>query len=345
MRGRSRGVLLAAIVLVVVVAVVIVAVNEGRRTHAEINAPTDVTRAAAGAFDGRPRIVFRSTAPGQLFGKVSVVALDDPQGPRDVTDVACDRVDAIDGRASCLRTERSVLTSFAAIMLDGSWQEVSRWPLPGIPSRTRLSPDGTRVTTTAFVTGHSYSTAGFSTETVIHGLEDPAAPRDLGNIEFYTLTVDGATIAPVDRNMWGITFVDDTTFYATTQSTTLGKTWLVRGNAADQTLEAIAEGVECPSLSPDRTRLAFKATTATRGGTPHWTPAVLDLGTGQVTVLTGERTSLDDQIAWLDDDTILYGLPRADQAGVTDVWALSATRPDATPELFLPQAWSPAIIR
>ena len=53
---------------------------------------------------------------------------------------------------------------------------------------------------------------------------------------------------------------------------------------------------------------------------------MLDLATGERTVLAGETHNVDDQIEWLDDDTILYGLPRDDEPGVTDVWSLDTTR-------------------
>ena len=53
---------------------------------------------------------------------------------------------------------------------------------------------------------------------------------------------------------------------------------------------------------------------------------------------------VDDQAEWLDDDTLLYGLPRADQPGTTDVWAVD-TAADATPALLIPGAWSPAVVR
>lgn len=343
MNPRARNAVLAAIVAIAVVAVAVVAIVQARQARERDGAPTDVALAVAGAFDGGPRIVFRSTAPGELFGRVAIVGLEDPAGPRDVTDVACDRVYAVDGRASCLRTERGIATTFSATILDAQWQPLISWPLPGIPSRTRLSDDGSRMSSTAFVTGHSYATTGFSTETVVHGLDDPADPEDFGNLEFYRLTLDGSEIAPVDRNMWGVTFVDEVTFYATAQSQTLGRTWLVRGDLEARTLEVVAEGVECPSLSPDRTRIAFKSDVDPGNGI-HWTPAVLDLASGEVRVLAAEATSIDDQIEWLDDTTVLYGLPRPDQPGVTDVWALP-TDASAPPQVLIPEAWSPAVIR
>jgi hypothetical protein len=76
----------------------------------------------------------------------------------------------------------------------------------------------------------------------------------------------------------------------------------------------------------------------------HWTPAVYDIATGEVTVLDAEARSFDDQLEWLDDATLLYGLPRADEAGVTDVWQLPADG-SGEPSVLVPEAWSPAVVR
>jgi hypothetical protein len=54
---------------------------------------------------------------------------------------------------------------------------------------------------------------------------------------------------------------------------------------------------------------------------------------------------VDDQAAWLDDDTILYGLGRDDDASpTTDVWAVPADG-TGTPRLLIEKAWSPAVVR
>lgn len=285
------------------------------------------------------RVVFRNTAAGAGYGHVGSVALDDPTGARVVGDLACDRVDATGALLSCLRTVRGITPTYTATLYDGAGAPLTTWPLPGIPSRTRISPAGDLVATTAFVTGHSYATIGFSTETTIH----TTGGEGLGNLEDWTLVVDGQQSAPVDRNYWGITFVDDSTFYATAGMTTEGITYLVRGEIATRTLTTLAENVECPSLSPDGTRIAFKRVTGGSGATAHWTPAIYDITTGEVSLLP-ETRSIDDQLEWLDDDMILYGMPRDDVAGDTDVWALPADG-SGEPALFIEHAWSPSIVR
>ena len=69
----------------------------------------------------------------------------------------------------------------------------------------------------------------------------------------------------------------------------------------------------------------------------------MDLASGDVELLP-ESGNVDDQIEWLDDDTILYGMPRAGQAGDYDVWALAADG-SGDPELFIEHAWSPSVVR
>lgn len=330
-----RRFVLTAVIVAVTAAMVAFGLSAyaGRLTAPDPSAT--VAEADLASVEAAPRIVFRSTAPGEGYGIVAMVPLDDPDGARAFTGIACDRVDAVAGRASCLRTVRGVLTTFEADLYDGGWNRIRSWPLPGIPSRTRLSDDGAMLTSTAFVTGHSYAGGGFSTETVVRALDGGAA--DPGDIERFELIVDGTPLRAADLNIWGVTFVGGDEFYATAASG--GRTWLVHGDFAARTLTAVRENAECPSISPDRTRVAYKVDRGER----RWGLAVLDLATGAERVL-GETRSVDDQAEWLDDDTVLYGLPREGETGVSDVWALDIA-PGAAPRLLIPQAWSPSVLR
>lgn len=323
----------AAVLILVVGAYVIVEIN---RSSARASAPPDVAVTSLSAMAGAPRIVFRNTEVGSKYGLVSIVSLSNPDGPRAFTDVACDRVYATTTVATCLRTKRGIVTKFEALELDPNWKTEDSWPLPGVPSRTRISADGSLISTTSFVTGHSYMQVGFSTATEIRS----SGGRDYGNLEKFQLVIDGKPVNPVDRNVWGVTFApDDNTFYATVA--TSGQNYLVRGDLSARTLTALRTGVECPSVSPDGKKIAFKHDVG--GSSPHWQIVVLDVATGQETALTGEAHSVDDQVEWL-GDSILYGLARRDEAGVSDIWKINVNR-DAVPELFIKQAWSPSVVR
>ena len=339
MRSRTAWVVIAGISAVALGATGVAGVAAWSDYQARQDAPSAVTTTDGGDLTGADRIVFRNTAGGQGYGHVASIPLADPDGPRAVSDIACDRVDATATEVSCLRTVRGITPLYTGTLYAANGDQLAQWPLSGIPSRTRISADGAMIATTAFVTGHSYATIGFSTETTIHSPDG----SDLGNLEDWTLTIDGAASAPVERNYWGITFAGGDTFYATVGMTTQGVTYLVKGSLSERSLTSLAENVECPSLSPDGTRIAFKRVTAGSGPTVHWTPAVYDLETGAITLLPEQR-SIDDQIEWLDDDTILYGVPREDAVGDYDVWALAADA-SGKPSVFIEHAWSPAVVR
>lgn len=335
---RARVAAFVAVVVVAATAASAYAVREYRRYHREHSAAPDVDRATVDSIEKSARIVFRHTGIDNKTGLVAMVALDDPSGPRAFTDVPCDRVYAVPGRASCLQTERGVVTKYVAQDLDADWQAADETPLPGLPSRTRLSPDGGLVASTTFVTGHSYLSSGFSTATEIREV----GGTSLGNLERFRLEIDGRPVTARDRNFWGVTFVDTDTFYATVE--TGGQTYLAEGDLEAKTISTLAENAECPSVSPDAKRVAFKIDRDPGADGKQWGLAVLDIVTGERTELGGAAEGVDDQVEWLDEDTLLYGLPREGEPGITDVWSLD-TEPGAQPRLLIEQAWSPSIVR
>jgi hypothetical protein len=200
-----------------------------------------------------------------------------------------------------------------------------------------MSADSSLVATTTFVGGHSYAQASFSTETIVR-----RNGKNLGNIESWKSTVDGRPLRSVDRNFWGVTFAEDgDTFYATAASGST--TWLMRGSLKSKSMVSLRADAECPSLSPDQTKVAYKKRLddKARG---VWRLAVLDLRTGQETLLAESR-SVDDQVEWLDNTRVLYAVSRpGSEATTSDVWQVPSDG-TGTPTVFIPEASSPAVVR
>lgn len=293
--------------------------------------------ASAWALPPGPRIVFRDTEPGDDFGRVASVALGAPAGERTSTRLSCERVYATRATLSCMSKTGIDPVGYRETLYEPDGTETHYWPLPGVPSRTRLSADSTLAAWTAFVAGESYANVKFSTQTEIaevHG-------TDYGPLSTFTFLVDAKPYAALDLNFWGVTFAsDDNRFYATAASA--GHTWLVRGNLRGRSLVAVRDGVECPSLSPDGTRVAYKKNLGTLDA-PRWTLAVADLATEteKQLPLTGD---VDDQAEWLDGSTLLFGRPSTGAQGDSDIYAVPAD--GSAPEtLLIRHASSPAVVR
>jgi hypothetical protein len=290
------------------------------------------------SLPGGRLLVFRNTAKGAGYGLVASVPLGDPGARRTVSSLACDRVYATHQDLMCLHTDNGATTTFTATLFGATGRQLKSWPLPGVPSRTRISADSSLVAQTSFITGSSYGTARFATQTTISAVNG----IDYGELEDFTLLVDGTKVTAGDRNIWGVTFADDgNTFFATAASG--GHTWLVRGNLRGRTLVAIKDGAECPSLSPDGTRIAYKKEISTDPAVKHWTLAVLDFASGIETQLP-IAPSVDDQAEWLDGSTLLYGLADTASPGDSTVYSIPIDGKTG-PSLFLAHAWSPSVVR
>lgn len=283
------------------------------------------------------RIVFRSTEKGDGFGRVASVPLASPEGKRTLSGLSCERVYATREAVSCMSLNSTNPVGYRETLYDGSGGELRFWPLPGAPSRTRLSPDSKLAAWTAFVDGESYAGVAFATQTIITELQGTY----YGPLEAFTFLVDAQPYSATDLNLWGVTFAaDDNTFYATAASA--GKTWLVRGNLRGRTLVAVREGAECPSLSPDGKRVAYKKNLGPADA-PRWTLAVYDLASKAETILP-LKGDVDDQAEWLNDDTLLFGLPVAGAEGDYNLYTAPADG-SAAEKLFIEHAWSPSVVR
>ncbi|MFF7300478.1 TolB family protein [Streptomyces sp. NPDC008265] len=224
------------------------------------------------------------------------------QKTREGTDIGtgpdCRRAAVAAGTLVCLQGLPGPFSSEVRIYRPGRTAPEVTLPVWGNPSRARVSPTGHLVAWTVFRSGDSYVASGqFSTTAGIYDLRNG---DHYGSLEDFAVLLDGNRTPPEDRNFWGITFAaDDRTFYATMSAN--GSTHLMRGDLTTRELTALRTNVECPSLSPDETRIAYKK----RVGA-DWQLHVLHLGTGQDTPLAAPP-GIDDQAAWLDDTTVAYG--------------------------------------
>lgn len=295
-------------------------------------------RASAALAAGVPSgtLVFRSAALDSS-GMVATVPLAAPEAQRALSGLGCDRVHFASGQGVCLTSDRGVVTTYSAVFFGPDLAPRRTLPLSGIPSRTRVSPDGRYAAITVFVSGHSYSPGSFSTQTTLYDLGSGA---QIAELEQFQVLRDGQPFYQVDFNFWGVTFARDSNrFYATLAMG--GTAYLVEGDIAARTARVVHPNVECPSLAPDNRRVAFKRLTGEHG----WQVVVLDLATLAETPLAGEQRSVDDQVEWLDDGHILYAL--SDESGSAtpgeNIWILP-TDGSAGPRIFQARASSPAVV-
>jgi hypothetical protein len=235
----------------------------------------------------------------KAWGRLVIVGAD---GRRQLGKLTCERVAFAGGHGICLSKARSLpVPTYEARFFDADQKVIGKISVPGSPSRARVSPDGRYAASTTFVGGDGYANPGaFSTRTRVY---DVAAGTSLGDLEDYKITKDGKGFDNQDFNFWGVTFTGTgAQFYATLG--TGDHHYLIKGDAATKRATVVRDGVECPSLSPDGTRIAFKA----RVGSPfQWRFHVLDLKTGKE-VEVNKDGSIDDQIAWMSDRELAYGV-------------------------------------
>jgi hypothetical protein len=322
--------------------VAVTAINASRRINsgpnqasADAPASPDVLASVA----SQPHLVFLHSPTGDQYRQVAIVPLDAPDGPRYLTPLQCQRVYFQAGEGLCLGNNYVAgnASSYNAYGFDGQFNIHATYDESGTPIRVRLSKDGQLGAMTVFVTGHSYADFAFSTLT---NLIDVKSGQVLTDLEKFDIERDGAPFQSVDFNFWGVTFArDGDQFYATLGSG--GKTYLLEGTVSSRRARVIAENVECPSLSPDNTRIAFKQ--AVSPGSREWRLMVLDLASMTVSPVPGETRNIDDQVEWLDDNHILYAT-QEEGSLATDIWEATLDGSEA-PHIFIRQALSPAVVR
>jgi hypothetical protein len=339
-RDRRRVLAFVALSVVCVAVAVGYVVHTGGRTDRALDAKGAVAAGApsAEALMAQPHLLLRDMATGQA-GYAGVLPLSKPGGARAVTDLPCARLYMAAGNGLCLSDHGDILNPYKAVFFGPDFKERSEKPLPGVPSRARVSADGRYGTSTVFVTGDSYAAGSFSTRTTIW---DMATGNELVNLEEFTVWDNGKQIQSADFNFWGVTFdpANSGHFYATLG--TKGHTYLISGDVASKKVDILRDGVECPSVSPDGTRIAFKQRISAGGADlPTWRLAVLDLATLKDHALA-EAHNVDDQAEWLDNSTVAYAVDTG--IGAPSIWATPADGPGA-PHLLVADADSPSVAR
>ena len=284
----------------------------------------------------QPHILTLNRVVAGNYGRVQFHPLAGPDNAQTSTGMLCERIYFAATRGVCLiRTPSNPFVAIVSATIFGpDLQALFSLPGEGIPSRVRVSPDGRYAAFTTFVGGDSYLDSQFSTRTMIIDID---SQQYLGNLESFQVFRDGQAFRSVDFNFWGVTFADDSNlFYATLR--TKGENWLVQGDVRQKRMQLMHKEVECPSLSPDGTRIAFKKLQSNK----TWRLYVLDLATMAETPLA-ETRNIDDQVEWLDNQHVIYEWSQAG-SGKMDVREANADGSGVS-TVFLADAGSPAVIR
>lgn len=291
---------------------------------------TDASPRAGQALDGAA-VMVRAVDPSSPALNGGVFVVEDGKVRRRSKDLACERVYYAAGRGICMGVAPSGV-DYTASVFDEKLRSVHSMRLTGLPSRARVSADGRYGAMTVFVAGDAYleSSAAFSTRTY---LLDMKSGETIAQLEQFGVEKDGKSFDAVDFNFWGITFdpADSNRFYVTLA--TGDHHYLVEGNVMARSLRVLRDGVECPSLSPDGKRIAFKSRIE---GTNRWRLHVLDVAT-LADHPVAEKRSIDDQPEWLNGDALVY-------SDGTNVYTVPADG-SGEPKLLVRDATSPVALR
>ena len=159
----------------------------------------------------------------------------------------------------------------------------------------------------------------------------------MGELEQFAVWRDGSGLQAADFNFWGVTFTRDSNRFFATLSTG-GVEYLVEGRVQEREIRVIRPGVECPSISPDDTKIVYKKKIDRQG---TWHLHLLDLASMADRAVDAETRSIDDQVEWLDDLHVLYHVTGS--LG-SDIWVLPIDG-SGPPRILVPQAYSPVVVR
>lgn len=312
---------------------------EASQEPADAPNPTAEPDPETGPSLARGEVLVVHRVPGDDYGRLAIRHVD---GTRTLLDRTCMRVHIATEHGVCLAEKGGVVASFTTTFFhaDNLNADVKSYA-SALPSRARISPDGKYSAITAFVTGSSYVDIGAETATIVT-IDEIDSNRLLRGATQFTIDSDEARFNNLNPQYWGMTFAaDEDEIYITGFFGDMPE--VMHGTLSTMTIEPTSWVGSCPSLSPDGKMLVFKEMTADN----RFELVVVDRETNTKHKL-GETRSVDDQVEWLDNDTILYALhPEDGDTAVQpefDIWMLDIAE-GSEPELFLPNADSPAVAR
>ena len=130
-------------------------------------APVRTTKASSVDTEGDSKLLFVSMIPDRTAVSRRRPALrpDEPPGDRGPENACASTTRADTGSAS--HSGGLLNTGYVAKVFDSDFHVERQYPVPGIPSRARVSPDGRYGATTMFVRATPTRTGNFSTRTSI----------------------------------------------------------------------------------------------------------------------------------------------------------------------------------
>jgi len=283
--------------------------------------------------------VFVNNVPGDDYGRLGVRRVD---GTRLLLDRTCIRVHVAGERGFCMSAnEDPLFQAHQTSFFDLANPEITTKSYgSALPSRARMSPDGSLASATAFISGASYADIGGEAATIVT-IDTIDGSRPLLGAAQFAVDSDDDRYNSGSGSYWGLTFVDNNDFYIT--GFYGEEPEIMSGSISDRTVTPTGWEGSCPSVSPDGKTLVFKE--AREGG--GFDLVAVDLESGDKWTL-GETRSVDDQVEWRDESTIVYALHTEDGDRPIqpewDLWSLDISE-GSSPQLFLPNASSPAAIR
>ena len=301
--------------------------------------PRPSRRRSPTSTDG-PRIVFRHTGIDSQYGVVAVVPLDDPSGPRAFTGIACDRVAAtargrlVPGHRPRRRRRRTRAGARRRLAAGRQHRPAGHpEPHPALPRRHARGDDRLRGRPLLHVDRLLHRHRGARRSAAASG---GATSRSSSWSSTAARSTPSTATSGASRS--------STTTPSTPPSPPAARPGWSRATSPTRTLTAVAERRRVPVAVTGRhpRRLQGRrrpGSAGSCGSSPSWTsrPASARCsrpGPADSTTRSSGSTTTP----------LLYGMPRADEPGVTDVWAVDATA-DAAPRLLIEQAWSPTVVR